>query len=895
MVSGTRIGAYEIVAPLGAGGMGEVFRARDTRLNREVAIKLLPAAYSTDPDRLARFEQEALATSALNHPNILTIYDVGTEAGAPYLVAELLDGSELRAHLDGPLAPRVAIEYARQIAQGLAAAHAKGIIHRDLKPENIFVTSDGRVKILDFGLAKLKADASTSGSDAATLLRGTEPGVVLGTVGYMAPEQVRGLAVDARSDIFSFGAILYEMLAGRRAFRADTPAETMTAILKSDPPEFADSDARISPALDRIVRRCLDKAPDRRFHSAHDLAFALETLSSASTPRITSAAIPAQTSGRRLLTRARTGWMVAGVLALALATLSTYMFAGRTASVDAGASLHLAVTLPEGVTINHSSAAAVALSPDGRTLTYVATAGGKSMLWVRPLDARDSVPVPGSEGAGPFAPFWSPDGGSIGFFADGKLKRVDLRGGPPQTLCDAPTPRGGSWNRDGVILIGGGNGPLMRISASGGTPVAATKIDRTRQEASHRWPQFLPDGQHFLLLTRRSTFEGTGVYVGSLGSTELSQILPNIISAVYATGHLLFMRDSTLMAQPFDSASLTLSGEPRAIVEEVSYGAGLGRASVSVSDTGVLAYSRGSNSATELRWLDRTGRPLGVLPTGPRTVQGSLALSPDGTQLALNRMDPQRGDFDVWQVDLGRDAPMRLTSRAGAELAPVWSPDGTRLAYALNGAVTGILIRDLASSNAQDVELVPGPNLVVANDWSPDGNRILYEFHGAGGRPDLMVTDTAGGEPPSPFLATEFGERQAQFSPDGMWVAYVSDESGSNEVYACRFADCGGKRRISSGGGIQPRWRRDGRELYYFAADKNLMAVDVRFGANAEAGTPRALFSTNMFSALPFGFSYTVDREGQKFLIDTELYVDLTQPISIIVNWARNPGVTMKQ
>ncbi len=868
-----------------------MFRARDTRLHREVALKLLPAAYAADPDRLRRFEQEALATSALNHPNILTIYDVGTEAGAPYLVAELLEGAELRAELDAPLPPRVAADYACQVAQGLASAHAKGIIHRDLKPENLFVTSDGRVKILDFGLAKLRIESSASGSDAATLLRGTEPGVVLGTVGYMAPEQVRGLAADARSDIFSFGAILYEMLSGTRAFRADTAAETMTAILKHDPPELGDTGLRINAALERIVRRCLEKSPDRRFHSAHDLAFALETVSSPSAPRVDSAAVPALDTRPHRLTGAHAAWVAAGALSLALAALAAYAFAGSRTPVQP--LLQLDVPLPPGLTINSSSAAALALSPDGRTLAYVGTLNGTSMMWLRPLDARDSAPIAGSEGAGAFAPFWSPDSLSIGFFADGKLKRADVHGGPPQTLCDAPAPRGGTWNRDGVILIGSNVGPLMRIAATGGQPTPATTLDATVHESSHRWPQFLPDGRHFLLLTRRSTFEETGVYVGSLESGILTQVIPSTLSALYGSGHLLFLRDGTLMAQPFDSTSLTLTGEPRTIAEQVSYGAGLGRAAVSVSDTGVLAYSRGANSATELVWTDRTGRRLGVLGTGPRTVQASLALSKDGTQLALSRMDPKRGEFDLWQVEVGRDAPLRLTSQTGNEVSPVWSPDGRRIAYALGVGASGIFVRDLANPSGKDVELVAGRGVVVPNDWSPDGKRIVYEALGAEGKPDLMVIPVAGGTAATPLLATVFSERQAQFSPpDGAWVAYASDESGVSEVYVCRSSDCGGKRRISSSGGFQPRWRGDGRELFYLAADRTLMAVEVEvtLGRAVAAASPRALFRTSIFSALPFGFGYAVTGDGQKFLIDTELDLEMTQPVSVIINWTRrNP------
>ena len=614
--AGTHLGRYEIRSQIGAGGMGEVYRARDEKLNRDVAIKVLPSALSQDADRLRRFEQEAQAAGALNHPNILAVYDVGMHDSAPYIVSELLEGEELREQLnDGSLPQRKALDYAQQIAQGLAAAHERGITHRDLKPENLFVTTDGRVKILDFGLAKLRPLRNESvSSEIDTRKQITDPGTVMGTVGYMSPEQVRGHEADHRSDIFSFGSILYEMLAGQRAFRRETMAETMTAILKEEPPELSETNAKISLPLEKLVRRCLEKKPERRFHSAHDLAFAIESLSGTATSSGQTETIATLTT---LSTRSRITkhlpWIVAGSLFIALlAVLSFVISSLRRAPVDMRVT-RVSVLPPEKSTVG-----TLTVSPDGRRLAFIATdATGKRLLWVRPLDSLAAQPLAGTDNA--IYPFWSPDSRFIGFFADRKLKKIEVAGGPPSTLCNALNGFGGAWNRDDVIIFAPDNRTgLSRVSAAGGEPSPVTTLDSSRQESTHRFPQFLPDGRHFLYFARSIQPENSAIYVSSIDQPQAKRIISTDTNVAYAPpGYLLFTRYTALMAQAFDVASLALTGAPFPVAEQVGRLRSNGEAYFSVSETGVLVYQSGDAGKTQLVWFDRSGKQLGAPgPTG---------------------------------------------------------------------------------------------------------------------------------------------------------------------------------------------------------------------------------------------------------------------------------------
>src|SRR5215468_9969869 len=565
--AGTKLGRYEIRSKVGEGGMGEVYQGRDTQLGRDVAVKILPTNVSTDSDRLRRFEQEACAASALNHPNILVVHDIGTHDGTTYVVSELLEGETLRKRISGtPLAQRRAIDYALQIANGLAAAHEKGIVHRDLKPDNIFVTNDGRVKILDFGHAKLtQPDGNQSQTDVPTRRVDTDPGVVMGTVGYMSPEQLKGRPVDQRSDIFSFGAILYEMLSGRRAFHGESAAETMSAVLKEDPPELSDTNKTVSPGLERLVNHCLEKNPEGRFHSARDVAFALEALSgSASSFDKT---ISVATPGLQSRTRERLIWIAAVTVPLIIAI--ALAFSNFRRAPNASQTMRFFITPTD-----QTAFISALVSPDGHLLVIRSRdSSGRTFLLIRSLDSLSTQSLSGTDDA--TSPFWSPDSRSIAFFAGGKLKRIDVTGGPPQTLCDTDAGPGptGAWNRDGVILFARGDA-LYRVSAAGGIATALTALDQAHGEISHKYPQFLPDGKHFLYLAQNAKTEDSSIYVRALDSSESRLILKTRAQADYVPdGYLLFLRDRTLMAQPFDASKLQLTGEPIRVAEEVGFDA----------------------------------------------------------------------------------------------------------------------------------------------------------------------------------------------------------------------------------------------------------------------------------------------------------------------------------
>jgi len=864
--------------------MGEVYRARDTRLGRDVAVKVLASNLSPDPDRLHRFEQEACAASALNHPNILVIHHIDTHEGKPYIVSELLEGETLRKRISGTaMAQRRVIDCASQIAQGLAAAHEKGIVHRDLKPDNIFITKDGRVKILDFGLAKLtQPDGNKSQSEVPTRRVDTDPGMVIGTVGYMSPEQVRGKPVDHRSDIFSFGAILYEMLSGRRAFHGESAADTMSAILKEDPPDLSETNHSVSPALERLVNHCLEKNPDERFHSARDLAFALETLSGKTNLSDQTVAVPSWAPGL-IKSRELIAWIVAGIAILALTVLATRYF--RSTPTDKRV-LRLSIVPPDKTAVTGGASPVAMLSPDGRRLAFIGTTGGKDLIWVRHLDSLSSTALAGTDGVtAASAVFWSPDSRFIGFFAGGKLKKIDASGGPAQTICDVTEARGGSWNPDGVILFSPGatNQPLYRVSAAGGSPTPVTTLDQSQSEISHRWPYFLPDGRHFLFFARGKP-EHTGVFVGSLDSKESKQLLAATVGAIYASpGLVLFMRNDTLLAQSFDPDELRLTGEPAPIAEHVSYNGGLGRGSFSASDNGVLAYRSGSSVVNQPVWFDRGGKQIGSL--GEAGLYFTLWLSPDEKRVAVDRVDPQTGTQDIWLVDLLRGVPSRFTSDPGNDWFPLWSPDGNNIVFSSNRAgITNLYLKN-ANGTKPEETLLKSDEYQVADDWSADGKFIVYESRNSQTKLDLWLLPMTGERKPVPFLQTAFNEQQAQFSSDGKWIAYTSDESGSPEVYVQTFPASGGKWRVSTNGGSEPKWRRDGKELFYLSADRKLMAVDVRLGATFEAGVPKPLFETRVLVLTSFRNHYAVTADGQRFLVNTNLEQTDFTPISVVVNW----------
>ena len=896
LAPGDHLGPYEIQAAIGAGAMGEVYRARDPRLGRDVAIKVLPGAFTTDPDRLRRFEQEARAAAALNHPNILAVYDLGAHEGVPYVVSELLEGQTLREQLAaGPLSVRKAVEYGVQIAHGLEAAHEKGIVHRDLKPENLLVMANGRVKILDFGLAKLTdgpvgaPGATTDAGSDATHTSITMPGMVLGTVGYMSPEQIRGLPTDHRSDIFAFGAILYEMLSGRRAFRGDTTADTMMAILK-EPHAPLPAERNLPAALERIVDRCLEKAAAARFQSAGDLAFALEGLSSHSdAAAIVDAARPG-------LAWKRLPWVLAALFAAASVALAAAYYS-RTAPADAAPTYRSSILPPEHVTFSTAvPAGGLALSPDGRHLVFTAAGqDGRQMLWVRSLDGLSAQPLAGTEFGG--YPFWSPDSRSIAFFASGKLKKIDVAGGSPVTLCDTPRSSGlaagGTWNRDGVILFALATAQIYRVSALGGTPAPATVLDEEAGETQHWAPFFLPDGKHFLYFAAGSKTGGpddpNGVYVGTLDSSDRKLLFHGGSNAKYAEGYLIFPRERVLVAQPFDTGRLELHGDAVPVADQISVGGLSGRTGAfSVSETGVLAYQSGFQEVhSQLTWLDRNNKQTTSI--GVPAAYGDIELSPDREQAAVSVLDPEKRTRDIWMFDVARAVRTRFTLDPTDEQTTIWSPDGTHVVF--NSRPKGYF--DLYE---QDVNGASGPDVLLSDaknktpwSWSPDGKSILYSTGGfAIGNYDLWVLPMSGdpaARKPSPFLQTPFNEFNARFSPDGRWVAYVSDETGSNEVYVTHFPGPSGKWPISAGGGNFPRWRADGRELFYLARNNTLMAAAVNGqSAEFEVNGTRPLFEIHPPGAVRF--PYDVSADGQRFLVNTLVEAIALPPITLVVNWA---------
>lgn len=884
----TTVSHYRIISKLGEGGMGEVYRARDSRLQRDVAIKVLPSSVSDDPQRLNRFKREACTAGQLNHPNILVVYDIDSHNGTSFIVSELLEGETLRERINSSaLHVSTSIDYAIQIARGLAAAHNKGITHRDLKPDNIFITRDDTTKILDFGLAKIKGpinpdDVST---DAPTQPFYTRPGVILGTVGYMSPEQVDSRPADHRSDIFSFGAVLYEMLTGQRAFKGESAIDTMNAIRKETPPDLWQTVANPPPGLERVVTRCLEKRPERRFQSASDLAFALETLS---TPSNSTTRPEAPSALGPFKNRERLAWIVAALFSLAFLTVLAIFFM-RPAPADSSA-IHFAVAPPEKAAFTYNPETnTFSISPDGRHLAFTAISEGRIQLWIRPLDTITAQPLSGTDGAS--SPFWSPDSRFIAFSAAGKLKRIEASaGGPPQILCDIPGRSiSGTWNRHGVILFSvlGSDYGIYRVADKGGAPKLVVKHvrgptnDRERMEPN--WPQFLPDGRRFLY--RAWGLGEPHIYVRSLDSDEDERVLLSVSSlAIYSPpGYLLHVQDGTLLAHPFDAESATLTGHPVPLVEQVRYMIPTGHASFWVSENGTLAYQSAAH-VSQLVWFDRSGQEMGEV--GEHGGYGGLRLSPDGQRVVVSMSNPHSGagTHDLWIYDLTRNTPTRFTTTIESddtEWWPIWSPDGQRIVFATDVGGPPHLYQKGLGDTSGGVELLRVGGVQIANDWSPDGRFIIYEQSSSSNRMDLWVLPLFGERQPYPFLQTQSNETQAQFSPDGRWIAYVSDESGSPEVYVQSFENPAEKWRISTDGGARPRWRSDGSELFYISADNKLMVALVRIGASFRADAPSILFRVGSEKWI----DYDVTADGRRFLSNIAAVTPNSLPIAVVVNW----------
>jgi eukaryotic-like serine/threonine-protein kinase len=899
--AGTRLGPYEILSPLGAGGMGEVYRARDIRLDRTVAIKVLPTHLSANPDLRARFEREAKAISALQHSHICVLHDVGTEADVDFLVMEYLEGETLAARLlRKPLALDEALRIAIELADALDAAHRHGVIHRDLKPGNIMLTKSG-AKLMDFGLAKPHGLAASGSlpvfSAVATMTSPVSPittaGTVVGTVQYMSPEQIQGHEADARSDLFAFGATLYEMLSGKRAFQGKSQLSVASAILEKDPEPLNTLQPLTPLSLERLVSKCLAKDPEDRWQGARDLATELGWIAEGGIPTASS---EATVKGRR-----RERLYAAMAVVFLLAAIVSAVSYWRQARAPARA-IVAEIAPPDNVRFNFSPGGAPVLSPDGHAVAFPAVdASGKAMLWVRSLDLLAAHPLPGTEGAGD--PFWSPDSRALGFFADSKLKTIDASGGPAMVLAAAPADAGGSWNRDGTILfVPNFTKGLYQVAAAGGNPVLVTAVDASKF-TFYAGPRFLPDGKHFLYGAGAGDSASTETYFASLDGKERRLVVRGNGFAAYASGLLLYLREGTLMAQAFDLARGQLKGDPHPVVERVASNPIGGI--FDVSENGILLYQRGSGTSEKrLTWFDRSGKKLGV--TGEVGDYFDVRISPDGQKLASNAGYPAGSpNSEIWVDELARAVRMRLTIDPDTDHGlPVWSPDGKRILFsALQGkARMGIYQKPangaggeelLLPSDKQDVQIWP-------TSWSRDGRFILYARGTLSlSQVDIWVLPLEGDRKPRPFVQAPAAAYDGQFSPDGRWVAYTSKETGRDEVYVVPFdaakvlnpgsgssasASGGGKWLVSASGGRFPRWRRDGKEIFYLSPASQMMAAQVEEKGNSiEVRTPQPLFR----SAVENSFApYDVTADGKKFVINA--ISEQSSPLTLLVNWTAN-------
>ena len=863
---GTRLGAYEIAAQIGVGGMGEVYRALDTHLARHVAIKVLPESMATDADRLARFDREAKTLAALNHPNIAAVYGLEKSDGRTALIMELVEGPTLadRAAL-GPIPVDEALSIAKQIAEALEAAHELGIVHRDLKPANVKVRPDGTVKVLDFGLAKAlgpeggQTDLSHSPTVMSPAVTGT--GVILGTAAYMAPEQATGKTADKRSDVWAFGVVLYEMLTGISPFAADTTVEVLSKVLTSEPDWTALP--RTTPvAIRSLLKRCLQRDRGRRLRDVADARFQIEEAIQESGPVTTVAPVR---DGRR----ERLLWM-AVLVAVAIVVAAMTRSLTVEPRID---QVRLEINTPPT-----TQPTSIALSPDGGAIAFAAISDGKERLWIRSLRDGSTRVLAATDDVR--YPFWSPDSRSIGFFADTQLKRIDLETGAIQTLGVGTF--GGAWNSDETILFTADpSSPLYRIPAAGGQPYAVTETNA--QTANHRFPQLLPDGRHFIYY---ATGTAPGIYVGQLDSHETRRLVDADAAKYTESGYLLFVRQGALFAQPFDRDRLELIGKPITVEQQIVVQSGVAALSTSVGGS-IVYRPRRLNTERQLIWVDRTGKELERVPGSGWTSGVSVSLSRDARTVAFDQL--LGGTTDIWLLSLARGVPTRLTSHPDFDLYPVWSPDGKRIAFqssrkSRTGSVFDTYVRSVNGTGNEEL-LVGGEDGQLPTDWSPDGKFVLYDDLAKG----IWAVGADGDGKPFPVVETNVGATGGQFSPDGRWVAYQSRESGGKpEIFVQRFPGPGGKSQVSAEGGVQVRWRGDGRELFYLAPDNRLMAVPIRLDSSGEAvevGVPSPLFAARL-SGSPqrrTNRQYMVSPDGQRFLIDSP--AEVTIPITVLLNW----------
>ena len=874
---GARLGPYEITSLLGAGGMGEVYRARDTRLEREVAIKVLPAQGAGREDLKQRFEREARAISSLHHPHICALHDIGEQDGAAYLVMELLDGEALDQRIArGPLPFKEALAIAIEVADALDQAHRKGLVHRDLKPANVMLTATG-AKLLDFGLAKAM-ERSGAGAGLTTLETKTQnltsAGTIIGTVGYMAPEQLEGKEADARTDIFAFGVLLYEMLTGRKAFLGESHASLIASIMSATPPPLSTLQPMASPALERAIAKCLAKSPDERWQNMRDLKSELQWIAEGGAQ--TGLPEQAAAAGSR---NARLPWILAGLLAISLASVS-FLYFRAPRPVERPVRFDFPVppnTLMRWIDIPTPS-------PDGQRIVFSAVDPGQhARLWVRWLNSVAPQPLAGTEEAA--IPFWSPDGRQIGFLVQGKLKVIDSAGGAAQTICELNSFGGATWGRDNVILLGK-DGLLFTIPAQGGEPKQVPGFSRT--EGTPYWPQFLPDGRRFLYNFNGEKRDASGVYAGSLDGKLRKKLLGEDSKAVYpGAGYLLFSRGDALYAQPFDAERIELTGSPALIAEHLLiFGTATAGANFFASLNGVLAYRTGATgSDLQIAWFDRSGKRLSIV--GSPGQYSNPALSPDERWLAIGKMDPKLKTRDLWLYDLTRGINSRLTYDPGDDLNPAWSPDGKQIAFSSKRKGARDVYMVDANGTREPELLLQTSSDKNLEQWAPDGKFLLLNVQAPDTPADLFVLPLSGERKPIPYLNSPFVEDMGRISPNGRWLAYRSNESGTMEVYVQTFApgDSGprGKWRISTDGGMEPQWRSDGKELFYLRGS-TLMSVEVKTdGREFAAGLPKPMFDKMVTSS---GRNhYVVSRDGQRILMITPPEEQMNADVHVVLNW----------
>jgi len=893
--TGSKLGPYEIQSALGAGGMGEVYRARDTRLDRTVAIKILPAHLSASAELKARFEREARAVSSLNHPRICHLYDVGSQDGTAFLVMEYLQGESLADRLrKSPLPLKQALEVGIQISEALVAAHRAGILHRDLKPGNVMLTANG-AKLLDFGLAKNVPTLSgtsvaaisgmTPSTPTMTIAELSSPakeltqrGTVVGTFQYMAPEVLQGTEADARSDVFSLGCVLYEMVTAHRAFEGKTQLSVLTAILEHDPEPVSRMQQASPAALDHLVKACLEKNPDERLQTAQDVKLQLMWIAEGG---------GAKPAGQRAAAKPWLWWAIAGIAVITAAVAAIGYVQLKAQQIPVVQSSILPPPGSSFVTMVPSSGPPV-VAPDGTRVAFTARDDkGKTQLYVRALSSGSPHALVGTEDA--MYPFWSADSRDLGFFARGKLKRVNGNGGPVQELCDASNGRGGAWNKDGVILFTPtAQSALFRVSAGGGKPEPATKVDVARNQNSHRWPRFLPDNRHYIYWARNSLGSAQqSLVVASLDSSESKEILTGVTTATYAAGYLLFMREQTLVAQVFDASKLQLTGEAVPIAEHLAVNGASGVPEFSASDNGVLVYQIGDATGSwDLLWYTREGKQAGAVAQQERYYYP--ALSRDNSQLSVSLFNGAQGTADIWVLDLKRGTKSRLTFGPGTQLSSLWSMDGKSVYYSSNAkGANQIYSKAADGSGAEQLTLDHKEASDVPYSFSSDGKYLVYTrrvLSDPQGNVDIWAVPMFGDHKPFAVVATAFSDVAPAVSPAGKWLAYQNNESGRNEVYLTPFPGGGARWQVSTTGGADPRWRGDGKELYFLDPADSMTAVDVdTSGATPRLGVPHALFQANGVQR-QVG-SFVVANDGKRFLINSGSTKQGSEPLTLVTNW----------